>query len=133
MHGSLLYLDASALVKLVVAEPESEALSTFVGEWRDRITSRVSAVEVTRAVRREADPGMIERAAGLLDAVAFVELTAEITELAGTLEPPALRSLDAVHLASALSVARDVGPFVTYDVRLRDAASGAGLDVQAPA
>lgn len=91
MHGSLLYLDASALVKLVVAESESEGLSTFVGEWRDRITSP------SRPWKSR------EQFGGKPD------------------------------LASALSVARDVGPFVTYDVRLRDAASGAGLDVQSPA
>jgi predicted nucleic acid-binding protein len=130
---SLLYLDASALVKLVVAEPESEALSKVVGEWTHRITSRISAVEVARAVRRDAAPDIIERAAHVLDAVAFVELTPVIAELAGALAPPALRSLDAVHLASALSVAPNVGPFVTYDLRLRDAASEAGLKVQAPA
>jgi predicted nucleic acid-binding protein len=129
----LLYLDASALVKLVAAEPESAALATFLGEWEGRITSRISVVEVSRAARRQAVPEVIDRAAEVLDAVAFVELDAEVAGLAGTLGPAALRSLDAVHLASALSVASDVESFVTYDVRLRDAAGRAGLAVQAPA
>lgn len=133
MPGSLLYLDASALVKLVVAEPESAALLKFVGEWPNRITSRISAVEVIRAIRREGTPEIVERVVGLLDAVAFVELGPDIAELAGRLDPPALRSLDSVHLASALSVGTDAGPFVTYDVRLRDAAVQMGLEVEAPA
>ena len=133
MPRSLLYLDASALVKLVVVEPESAALSTFVDEWRHRITSRISAVEVTRAARQEATPEIVERAVGLLDAIAFVELSPDVAGLARMLDPPALRSLDAIHVASALSVGTDGGPFVTYDVRLREAAIRAGLDVQAPA
>jgi predicted nucleic acid-binding protein len=133
LPDSLLYLDASALVKLLVAEPESEALSAFVGEWRYRITSRITTVEVTRAVRREPIPEIIARAEAVLDAVAFVELTPDVAELAGRLDPPVLRSLDAVHVASALSIGADAGPFVTYDVRLGDAATRAGLEVQAPA
>ena len=76
---------------------------------------------------------MLERAAHVLDSLAFVELNAEVAELAGTLEPSTLRSLDAVHLASALSVSSDVETFVTYDRRLADAAGAAGLNVQAPA
>ncbi len=133
MPRALVYLDASALVKLVVVEPESAALSTFVGEWEYMITSRISAVEVARAAGREATPKIVERAVGLLDAIAFVELSPDIAALAGKLDPPTLRSLDAIHVASALSVGTDGGPFVTYDVRLRDAAIRAGLDVQAPA
>jgi predicted nucleic acid-binding protein len=64
--------------------------------------------------------------------VAFVELDAEVAELAGTLEPSVLRGLDAVHLASALAVGADIGMFVTYDNRLAEAAGAAGLDVRAP-
>lgn len=133
MAGSLLYLDASALVKLVVVEPESAALTAFLGNWRDRITSRISAVEVARAVRREARRELRDRVAELLESVAFVELNPELARIAGTLDPPTLRSVDAVHVASALSVGTDAGPFVTYDARLKEAAVSAGLEVRAPA
>lgn len=133
MPGSLVYLDASALVKLVVVEPESSALEQFLRERESRVTSRISAVEVARVARRTAMPELVDRADDLLDSIAFVELNPEIARVAGMLDPPLLRSLDAVHLASALSLGADAGPFVTYDARLREAASAADLDVHAPA
>ena len=133
MPGSLVYLDASALVKLVAVEPESSTLAQFLGDWESRVTSQISAVEITRAVRRTGVPELVERAGALLDSVSFVELSPEIARLAGLLDPPTLRSLDAVHVASALSLGADVGPFVTYDARMYEVASAARLDVRAPA
>jgi predicted nucleic acid-binding protein len=133
LPGSLVYLDASALVKLVAVEPESSALAQFLGDWESRITSRISTVEVTRAARRPAMPELVERASVVLDGVSFVELSPEIARLAGLLDPPTFRSLDAMHVASALSLGADVGPFLTYDARMREAATAAGLDVRAPA
>lgn len=132
MPASLVYLDASALVKLVVVEPETAAMTRFLGAWESRVTSRISAVEVARAVRRTERPEFVERSKGLLDSVSFVELSPEIARLAGRLDPLTLRSLDALHVASALSLGSDAGPFVTYDVRLGEAADAAGLDVQVP-
>jgi uncharacterized protein len=131
--GTLVYLDASALVKLVVVEPESMALTTFLGNREHRITSRVSVVEVARTTRRIAISEVVERARGLLDTISFVELSSEIAQLAGSLNPPTLRSLDAVHVASAIWLGAEVGPFVTYDARMQEAATGAGLAVDAPA
>lgn len=133
MPGSLVYLDASALVKLVAVEPESSALAQLLGDWESRITSRISTVEVTRAARRPARPELVERASAVLDGVSFVELNPEIARLAGLLDPPTLRSLDAMHVASALSLGADVGPFLSYDARMQEAATAAGLDVRAPA
>jgi uncharacterized protein len=133
LPGSLVYLDASALVKLVALEPESSTLAQFLGDWESRVTSQISAIEVTRAVRRTGMPELVERAGALLDSVSFVELSPEIARLAGLLDPPTLRSLDAVHVASALSLGADVGPFLTYDARMHEAASAARLDVRAPA
>jgi uncharacterized protein len=133
LPGSLVYLDASALVKLVAVEPESSALAQFLGDWESRITSRISTVEVTRAARRPAMPELVERASVVLDGVSFVELSPEIARLAGLLDPPTFRSLDAMHVASALSLGADVGPFLTYDARMQEAATAAGLDVRAPA
>jgi predicted nucleic acid-binding protein len=133
LPGSLVYLDASALVKLVAVEPESSALAQFLGDWERRITSRISTVEVTRAARRPAMPELVERASAVLDGVSFIELGQEIARLAGLLDPPTLRSLDAMHVASALSLGADIGPFLTYDARMQEAATAAGLDVRAPA
>jgi uncharacterized protein len=133
LPGSLVYLDASALVKLVVPEPESSALARFLAEWESRVTSRISAVEVGRAVRRAGVPALVERANALLESTAFIELDAGIAGLAGQLEPAALRGLDAIHISSALSLGPDAGPFVAYDARLSGAAEAAGLEVAAPA
>jgi uncharacterized protein len=131
--GSLVYLDASAIAKLVVVERESSAITRFLVDWESRVTSRISAVEVTRAVRRTARRELVGRTEALLDSVAFVELSPEIAHLAGRLDPIMLRSLDVVHIASALSLGSDAGPFVTYDARMQGAATAAGLDVQVPA
>lgn len=120
-------------MKLVVPEPETAALTTFLSEREGRVTSRISAVEVGRAVRRAAFASLAQRANGVLSSIAFIELSAEIARLAGELDPPTLRSLDAVHVASALSLGADAGPFVAYDIRLVEAALAAGLEVTAPA
>jgi uncharacterized protein len=133
LPGSLVYLDASALVKLVVVEPESAALERFLRDWESRVTSRISAVEVVRVARRAAVEELVERADALLASIALVELSPEISRIAGMLDPPTLRSLDAVHVASALSLGPDVGPFVTYDARMREAATAAGLNGHGPA
>jgi predicted nucleic acid-binding protein len=132
LPGSLVYLDASALVKLVVVEPESSALEGFLRDQKSSVTSRISAVEVARVARRAAIQELVDRADGLLDSIAFVELNPEIARVAGMLDPLLLRSLDAIHVASALSLGADVGAFVTYDVRMQGAATAAGLDVHAP-
>ena len=125
------YLDASALVKLVVTERETAALRTFLRGHSQRFTNRVAVVEVTRAVRRRD----ARRSATLKDAfegVAVIELDSGITERAGVLEPAALRALDAMHLATALALAEEVAVFVTYDTRQADAARELGLAVEAP-
>ena len=68
----------------------------------------------------------------LLRVLEFVELDAEIASLAGRLEPSSLRSLDAIHLASALALGHEIDTFVTYDARQADAATALGLNVEAP-
>jgi uncharacterized protein len=132
LPSTIVYLDASALVKLVVVELESSALTRFLGDWTSRVTSRISAVEVARVSRPTAASEVVERANAVLDRVTFVELSSEIARLAGVLDPLALRSLDAVHVASALSLGSDAGPFVTYDARMQEVATAAGLEVRAP-
>ena len=131
---SLIYLDASAVVKLVVAEPESGALIAFLRAWPDRLTSTLSLVEIPRALRR-AGFGAPERqrARRVLARLALVEVDRRILATAATLDPPALRTLDAIHLATALAVREDLAGLVTYDHRLAAAAARADLDVLVPA
>ena len=125
----LCYVDASALVKLIVEEAESQALRSYVFEDATIVSSRLAAVEVLRAINRKTYVSAAD-AAHLLSSVEFVELDAAISRLAGPLPPPALRSLDAIHVATALQV--DVDAFVTYDVRLAEAARLHGLPVVSP-
>jgi predicted nucleic acid-binding protein len=132
--ATVLYLDASALVKLVIEEAESSAVRALVAEWRHHTSSRVASVEVPRAARRASGglPEATTRAVEAMAAINLVELDAEIVTTAATLEPFALRALDAIHLASALSLGDTVGAFVAYDRRLIDAAHGAGMPVLSP-
>ncbi len=127
------YLDASALVKLVAEERESPGLEEFLGPRPLRVSSVLARVELLRSVGRST-LGIAgkRRAEDVLSRIALVRLSDDILGVAGELEPPPLRALDALHLATALSIGPDLAEFVTYDRRLADAASGAGLDVVAP-
>jgi predicted nucleic acid-binding protein len=126
------YLDASAAVKLVVAEAESKPLGRFLADQLTRVSSRVLAVELMRAVLRRS-PASLDQARSLLHVMEFVELDASVAERAAGLEPVGLRSLDAIHLASALALADELDAFITYDARQADAARALGLTVAAPA
>jgi predicted nucleic acid-binding protein len=134
---ALFYLDASALVKLVRAEAESAALLRFLSE-ADLVSCELVLTEVPRAIRRAAadDPRlpldlMIERASEVLDAVAMLPLDRGLLAAAGALTEPALRALDAIHVAAAADVS-PVDAFVSYDERQSAAARLAGLRTVAP-
>jgi hypothetical protein len=129
--GEVLYLDASALVKLVNVESESIALASMVAEWSAHATSVLGAVEVRLAVRRSG--GDMERAEAVLDSVSLVELDVGVRELAAMLEPVELRTLDALHVASAISLEDDLGALACYDARLAEAARREGVRVLSPA
>lgn len=131
---SLIYLDASALVKIVVTEPESSALLGFLESKPDRLSSALSLTEVQRALRRARFGSAVRRRAQrLLARVALVDVDRRILLAAATLEPAELRTLDAIHLATALAVREDLDGFVTYDRRLSAAAERLDLEVLAPA
>ncbi len=131
--ASLVYLDSSALVKLVVAEPETPALLDFLAAWPHRVSSALARVEVPRAVRRTgAGPSVLRRAARVLARVALVRIDDPVIAAAARMAPRELRTLDAIHLATARSLDRLAG-IVTYDRRLRLAASRARLKVWSPA
>jgi len=130
------YLDASAIVKLGTAEPESLALRAWLRNRSPLLTSRISTVEVARAIgRNEAGSVAAGRAAAreVFTSVALTELDAGIANRAAELGPATLRALDAIHLATALALGDELAAFVTYDGRLADAARAAGLEVIAPA
>jgi predicted nucleic acid-binding protein len=126
------YLDASAAVKLVVREAESLPLRRFVGDSATRVSSRVLAVELLRALRRS-HPASLRQARSLLEVMEFVELDQGIAGRAAQLEPAGLRSLDAIHLASALELGEELDAFVTYDAEQATAARELGLSVASPA
>jgi len=126
----VLYLDSSAIVKLVVREPGSSALVDVVSSDPDVVSSAIAYTEVMRAVRRAGVPS--RRAEQVLRSIALVPVDQAILGEASTLAPTSLRTLDAVHLASALSLRPDVDGFVSYDDRLSRAATAAGLLLRVP-
>src|SRR5947208_11592298 len=129
----LVYLDSSAIVKLARREPETRALLRYLRDRPERVTSAVSAVEVATAARQSsASRRAVDRADRLLARIGLAELDASVRARAGTLEPVSLRSLDAIHIATALELGADVDHFVSYDERQSVAAQQAGLTVVAP-
>jgi predicted nucleic acid-binding protein len=130
----LIYLDSSALVKLVLTEPETRELVRWLAERADlaMVSSVVHRAEVPRAVWRT-DPAAFPRSYRQLRGVERLALTSEMLDAATALPPPSLPSLDAIHLASALSIRRDLTAFVAYDKRLLAAAKAAGLPTASPA
>lgn len=126
------YLDTAALVKLVVAEQETAALRAWLAEVdRDPVSCDLARTELMRAVRRAA-PDRVVQARAVLDALTLLEVTTAVFEEAGRLDPAVVRSLDAIHLAAALSLGDDLEGLVTYDERLADAARANGVAVVAP-
>ena len=134
---ALFYADASALVKLVRDEPESDALRAFLAD-ADIVSSELVLTEVPRAIRRAAarDPRLalevlMDRAGEALDGVALLPLERALLLAAGAFAEPALRALDAIHVAAAVDLAPLDG-FVTYDERQAAAARLAGLRTLSP-
>lgn len=126
------YLDTSALVKLVVAEAESPALLTWLKQQdKTLVSSDLARAELARAVRRSSPDRMV-RVRDVLDSITLLTATPETFELAGRLDPSILRTLDAVHLATALSLVDDLDAIVTYDDRLAAAAQANGVPVASP-
>lgn len=127
-----IYLDTSALVKLVIAEAESEALRSYLAghPGMPRAASGLVRTELRRAVVRAASH-VLPSAERVLSALALVRLDDDLLDTAGTLGPMMLRSLDAVHLAGALRVA-PLSALITYDNRMAQAATSLGFTVVAP-
>jgi predicted nucleic acid-binding protein len=129
----VIYLDSSALVKLVFEEAESGALVQWLDDRREmpKVTSQLATIELVRTCRRR-DEEAVNDARLLLAGVDLLPVTGDVIEQAAAVGPAELRSLDAIHLASALLIRDDVTTLVAYDTRLQTAAIAAGLDVAAP-
>jgi len=128
------YVDSSALLKLVLSEPERPALEQALSRWPDRISSVLLPIECRRIVLRAGNPPeVVDRLEKELGGVTLIRLEEAVQTLAGAIGPPRLRALDAIHLASALSIGDYPEAFVTYDDRLADAARAVGLNVLRPA
>lgn len=126
-----LFVDSSAVTKLVVAEPESEALARRLA-GRVLVGSALLVPEVTRAVRRALGRSPDTALAPVLSLIDLVVVDRTVLASAAELEPPSLRTLDAIHLASALTLGNRVEAFIGYDTRLLEAAAAAGLAVERP-
>lgn len=143
----MIYLDSCALVKLIREEDESDALQTWLDDRADEVlvTSELAQAEVLRVVRRSnhTDQGVLidgdelaeelAEANEVLTAVSQISVDRDVLERAGALDPPMVRTLDAIHLVSALELAPAATDFVTYDKRLAAVARDAGLGVISPA
>jgi predicted nucleic acid-binding protein len=127
----VVYLDSSALVKLVVVEPESRALRRYLRSERERVSCFLARTEVLRAVRPVGAPA-IERARRVLRGVHLIRLDDTLLDAAGMTELGSVRSLDAIHLAAAQLVAPSLSAIVTYDRRMAAAAKSLGFPVEAP-
>ncbi|MBI3748176.1 MAG: type II toxin-antitoxin system VapC family toxin [Chloroflexi bacterium] len=128
---SVTYVDASAIVKLVVPEAETASMLRWYVEAERVITSRVGVIATRRAAARyRHDPDRLRSILAMID---VFELDARVAERAAAVVPTLLRALDAIHLATALEMSNGLGAFVTYDDRLAEAARAVGLPVVRPA
>lgn len=133
MSGPPVYVDSSALLKLVLPEPERPALVAELSRRGDRISSVLLAIECHRVVGRAGSPAAVRaRLDEELEAVTLVHLDTIVQKLARTVGPRDLRSLDAIHLATALSLGDYPDAFITYDDRLAAAARALKLNVLQP-
>jgi hypothetical protein len=126
------YVDSSALLKLVVVEPETSVLEADLAGRDGLVVSRLAALECRRAARRISNTRVLQTVEQVLDAVYLIEITPAILDRAAIADPPLLRSLDAIHLATALSIEETDLEVITYDRRLADAARSSGLRVAQP-
>ena len=131
----MIYLDSSAIVKLVSLEAESPMLRDWLNaQRRPWVTSALAEVEVPRALRRSA-PEQLAAVPGVLARISRVDMDAAVRATAGAYVTATLRSLDAIHLASAevlVAAGKSVTAFVTYDIRQAEAVAAVGIPVEAP-
>jgi len=130
----MLYLDSSAIVKLVRTEPGSGLLRSYLAAVAEPrlCSSRLALVEVLRAAQRQ-EPSPLLAVQLVLSEFTLIAIDETILDVAARLGPPTLRTLDAIHLASALALEDALEAVVTYDTRMTAAATALGIPVAAPA
>ena len=131
MNGRLAYLDTSAFVKAPLGERDARALAAAADEWGMRASSAILRVEAIRAAARVGSPA-VEAVDAALRRVVLVPVDDEVIDIASHVADPGVRSLDAIHLATALSLGDDLGVLLTYDARMARAARSLGLPVASP-
>lgn len=132
MSDGIVYLDSSALMKLVFEERETSALADFLDDWPTRASSSVASVEVLRTAQLVDDTIVKREAHDILAGVHLILPDGVLLAAAARLGPAPLRALDSIHLATALSLGHDLAGMVVYDRRLAEAARHAGITVWAP-
>jgi uncharacterized protein len=128
---NLVYLDTSAFMKLVTREAESEALRRHLRGARLHTSAILLQTEALRAASR-LSTAHVALARQLLEGLALIHVDRQLYAVAGTIAPPDLRTLDALHVAAALTLGQDLAELVTYDRRMIEAARFHGLPVSSP-
>ena len=132
MSGDVAYLDTSAVVRLISEERETAALRRQLGKWRRHAASALLRVELIRVIRRAQSPRLLADARRQLATISLITTDDDLLDRAAELDPPSVRTLDAIHLAAARSLGADLGALITYDDRMSQAAAAIGLPVLAP-
>jgi predicted nucleic acid-binding protein len=125
------YLDSSAIVKLAVREPESLALRRYLRRRQPLVSSALARTEVLRALLPAGDEA-VARGRSVLQRLDLVRVHDRILKAAGVLRPPELRSLDAIHLATAHALGEELNALVTYDDRMVTGAKQLGYRIVQP-
>jgi predicted nucleic acid-binding protein len=125
------YLDSSAIVKLIVAEPESAALRRYLRRRRPLVSSALARTEALRALLLEGERA-VRQGRAVLNRIDLVRVSDHILDAAGALLPWSIRSLHAIHLVTAQRLGRDLGRIVTYDERMIDVARVLGIKTMSP-
>jgi predicted nucleic acid-binding protein len=129
---SAAYVDASALVKLFKAEPETDAFRVALLDWPVQVATELICVEAVCTARRLGGADVLERAHTALERINLIPLSPEIIELSTDAHTPPLRAMDAIHLATALTMREDLGAVFVYDGDLHAAALARQLNALAP-
>ncbi len=131
-NAKLVYIDTSAFVKLVIPEPETEALIAALAPDVRMVASEILEIEAVRAARRASGQEAADTARAQLAGVRLLPLTTQIRGCACELDPDALRSLDAIHIATALDLGERLDCVYAYDTRMIAAAESLGLRTSTP-
>lgn len=128
---AITYLDSSAIVKLAIAEPQSAALRTYLRRRRPLVSSSLARTEVLRALLA-AGPDAIDAGRAVLADLDLLRVNDRILSAAGVLQPIEVRSLDAIHLATAQQFGAELGRLVAYDERMLEVARTIGIRTASP-